>query len=323
MVITSTGQISFTDIQNEFGGKNPIEINEYYQNASNGLTSGVSGIPNMGSAISLSDFRGKSKSLEVILQGSTIKSIPNTDFSYAVFTNTSVGTNKISFDKDIETDVLIVGGGGGGGAGWATNRDWGGGYPGIGGYGGEFKETKIKFLKDRQYDIIIGKGGETSHQYGGNFSSGTGNGRTGGQSKIKYNSNNVITSNGGGGGSPQWLRHWKYATGASGGMDGKASSITGVSTWYAAAGGNGSGWITDNNDSRYAYPGKEIGTRNGGKGGGGAPGRQTSSDRNGKAAVANTGSGGGGAAGYTSSYPTIRDIGGKGADGIVIIRWKA
>lgn len=72
MVIPSTGQVSFLDIQNEFGGANPIKISEYYQNASSGFTTGVSGIPNIGSQIKLSHFRGKSKPPKYIsLQSNT------------------------------------------------------------------------------------------------------------------------------------------------------------------------------------------------------------------------------------------------------------
>jgi hypothetical protein len=47
MVIASTGQVSFIDIQNEFGGENPIGMDEYYQNASNGRVAEVSGTPNI------------------------------------------------------------------------------------------------------------------------------------------------------------------------------------------------------------------------------------------------------------------------------------
>jgi hypothetical protein len=62
MPTPSTGQaISFSDIQTEFGGANPIGIDEYYQNAATTYTSGVAGIPNMGANISLEMFYGKSK----------------------------------------------------------------------------------------------------------------------------------------------------------------------------------------------------------------------------------------------------------------------
>lgn len=61
MVLQSSGAISFNDLQQEFGGANPIGFDEYYLNAASGYTSGVSGIPNTGSAISLNQFYGKAK----------------------------------------------------------------------------------------------------------------------------------------------------------------------------------------------------------------------------------------------------------------------
>ena len=55
--------ISFSDIENEFGGVGTtgITISEYYQNANPSYTSGVAGIPNAGAAISIDMFYGKSK----------------------------------------------------------------------------------------------------------------------------------------------------------------------------------------------------------------------------------------------------------------------
>jgi hypothetical protein len=53
--------ISLYDIQTEFGGDNPIGIDEYYQNAVPGYTTGVIEIPNIGALISLDMFYGKSK----------------------------------------------------------------------------------------------------------------------------------------------------------------------------------------------------------------------------------------------------------------------
>lgn len=51
MTLQSSGPISLLDIQNEFGGANPISLSEYYNAAS--------GVPASGT-ISLSDFYGKS-----------------------------------------------------------------------------------------------------------------------------------------------------------------------------------------------------------------------------------------------------------------------
>ena len=44
-------RIAFSDIQTVFNGEHPISIDEYYQDASTGYTSGVTGIPNINSGI--------------------------------------------------------------------------------------------------------------------------------------------------------------------------------------------------------------------------------------------------------------------------------
>ena len=59
MVLPSTGPISFSDIQTEFGGTNPISLSEYYAGGVF-VSASVSGIPTAGT-IELSHFRGKSK----------------------------------------------------------------------------------------------------------------------------------------------------------------------------------------------------------------------------------------------------------------------
>jgi hypothetical protein len=59
----SSGQISLNNLQTVFGGTNPINFSEYYLNAATGYTSGVSGIPNIGTQIALSNFYGKTKTV--------------------------------------------------------------------------------------------------------------------------------------------------------------------------------------------------------------------------------------------------------------------
>lgn len=61
MALQSSGEISFANIQTVFGGTNPISLSEYYANANPSYTADVSGIPNIGSAISLNQFYGKAK----------------------------------------------------------------------------------------------------------------------------------------------------------------------------------------------------------------------------------------------------------------------
>jgi hypothetical protein len=65
MPMPSTGlPISLYDIQTEFGGRNHIGIDEYYQNAVPGYTTGVIEIPNIGALISMNMFYGKSKTTQ-------------------------------------------------------------------------------------------------------------------------------------------------------------------------------------------------------------------------------------------------------------------
>lgn len=61
MVLQSSGAISFANIQTEFGGANPIGINEYYNDNASLYTKGISGIPFTNNPISLSQFYGKAK----------------------------------------------------------------------------------------------------------------------------------------------------------------------------------------------------------------------------------------------------------------------
>jgi hypothetical protein len=76
MAIPSSGPVSLSQLQSEFGGSNPISMSEYYLlgsnipyagvgyvNYSTGMSGGyVAGIPNQGD-IPLSDYRGKMKAL--------------------------------------------------------------------------------------------------------------------------------------------------------------------------------------------------------------------------------------------------------------------
>jgi len=57
MVLQSTGTITLSNVQTEFGGVNPIGINEYYSGGAY-VNAGVTGIPASGQ-ISLSNFYGK------------------------------------------------------------------------------------------------------------------------------------------------------------------------------------------------------------------------------------------------------------------------
>lgn len=60
MAIPSTGAISLEDVKAEFGGVNPISLNEYYAESKDTIPTGY-GIPSAPDAISLSNFRGTQK----------------------------------------------------------------------------------------------------------------------------------------------------------------------------------------------------------------------------------------------------------------------
>jgi hypothetical protein len=60
MVLQSSNAISFSNIQTEFGGINPISLSEYYLNGLYSTGTGAAGIPTSGQ-ISLNNFYGKSK----------------------------------------------------------------------------------------------------------------------------------------------------------------------------------------------------------------------------------------------------------------------
>ena len=77
MVLQTSGAISLNDIQGEFGGSNPININEYYRGGANVPdTAANSGIPTSGT-ISLNDFYGGDATLPT----------PTGTFSAANFTS--------------------------------------------------------------------------------------------------------------------------------------------------------------------------------------------------------------------------------------------
>ena len=94
MVLQSSGQISFADIQTEFGGTNPIEINEYYTNNASGFTNNVSGLPTTGNSISLQQFYGKAKYVAPI-RGTTL-AFPSSDFDDNWLTYNGSSTLSIS-----------------------------------------------------------------------------------------------------------------------------------------------------------------------------------------------------------------------------------
>ena len=174
---------SFANIQNELGGTNPISLSEYY-NISGKYGVGITGIPISGQ-ISINNFRGKSKPVNVSISG-TGNSInivsDNSNFKYAFFSNNGTFT----INGNLICDILIVGGGGAG----TTQLGGGGG-------GGAVIYIQNATIISGSYNIVIGLGGQTSGTKGNN-SSFAGIIAEGGGAGGRFDVNN---NNGGSGGS--------------------------------------------------------------------------------------------------------------------------
>jgi hypothetical protein len=100
--LQSSGQISLLDIQTEFGGTNPIGMNEYYLNGIYVTGTGAAGIPTSGT-ISLFNFYGKEKvvsppsvvvpaPVQTNFVGTYLNPFPGGSTSYEAITGCS-GTN--------------------------------------------------------------------------------------------------------------------------------------------------------------------------------------------------------------------------------------
>lgn len=106
MVLPSSGYISLSNIQAEFGGDNPVFISEYYTNASGAYTSGVSGIPASGSVILLSNFYGKSKSAS-ISGGTDAPAYYTSSSSYILYSTFSTSDASLKTIENINTNTNI------------------------------------------------------------------------------------------------------------------------------------------------------------------------------------------------------------------------
>ena len=120
MPLASSGTISFSQVQTEFGGANPINMSEYYTNAVSGFTSGIAGLPASGTTVSLSMFRGKAKiqiPAEIVVAGTTSTTIGTLERMIVFPYSGSASTKDYTFTttENLLCDILVVGGGGGGG----------------------------------------------------------------------------------------------------------------------------------------------------------------------------------------------------------------
>ena len=355
MPLASSGTISLSQVQTEFGGTNPISMSEYYTNAVSGFTSGITGLPSSGTTVSLSVFRGKAKTqlpipTEIVVAGTTSTTI-GTNERYILFPYSGSGTTKdytFTTTEDLLCDILIVGGGGGGG-------NYGGG-----GGGGDVIQKSNFLLSSGTFSISVGTGGAggvNPYNKGANgttssitsslpslglFAAGGGGGGGYNQapattptagSVVSYN----YSSGGGGGGGAGGLAPNNGETGNSVSGNGGSSGSQSKGGGGGGASGNGTSATASgagNGGSGVSSLISGTATNYGGGGGGGTWSGGTFGigvDGGGNGAVEGSGvnpvpgtrgGGGGGGGGSTNTGGVINMNGANGGSGVVIIRYR-
>ena len=306
--------ISLNQVQNEFGGSNPISLTEYYAGGSYvtaqliGYPAGVATyIPSSGT-ISLSNFLGARYKPNLYYSGAS--SVTTVDGETLLIFNGSGG--HVRSVVNVSVRALVVGGGGsGGGAG--NNRSGGGGGGGVIDQWVTISGTPSY---SPWYSITVGDGGAaasgTNGASGGysSFAGLTAYGGSGGlanQGAYGYGSTGGAAgsptnfsggANGGGGGGAGGAAPDANGTGlAPNAGIGKASNITGPMLYYGDGGGGGSGCSSSNNGGAGGTGGWSIGYN------GGIPANSYG--------MTNRGGGGGGG---------CQSGGGGGGSGVVIVR---
>jgi len=240
MALPTSGALSLSDIQTEFGGSNPISLSEYY---AGGLyvpsgTSGTNGAVPTSGAISLSNFYGTSALFAFNITSNTTNAnlralalaagwdgstfVICTINSGVVISGNTAGnsTAAMTIDGSFPTGVTLInngqirGRGGNGGNGSFHN-----GTSGSGGRGGRALRVAVAASIDNQGNIWAGGGG------GG----GSGSGK----------SCNGATCAGGGGGGGR-----SSNINSAGGAGGNSNATAGASGTLASAGAGGAGGET-------------------------------------------------------------------------------
>lgn len=254
MPLQSSGAISLSQIQAEFGGSNPISLSEYYGAAS--------GIPSSGT-ISMNQFYGKSAvqpfdftfhtcNVKHWSRGPTRNECTNYYQSLPNYTNTSYfrvqsnGFQEYNFTAGTYNVELV---GPRGGDNFAGK---------VGGHGAKISgqvylngwTTIVVGTRGGEYQYTAGGGGATM-LWAGTYNSrtlkataggGGGGGNSGGNGKnAAYNSNSGVNGYGGA---------YTYG-GTSGNGGGQSASNTSAGGW----GVGGSGWSSAGRGYQYAYNG--------------------------------------------------------------------
>jgi hypothetical protein len=209
MTLPASGTISLSDIQTEFGGSNPIGLNEYYKG---------------GSYVTTNDYAPNVPASGVIALSNFYNSKKNT-FNSQTFTSSTTFTLPATSNGIL--NVYVVAGGGGGG----SSSDYWNGYGGNGGSGGIASQTITGLTAGNTYTITVGGGGARGvygYGYKDNPYADGFNGYGGGESSAF----GIIAGGGGGGGGGTLGNNGTAGGGAYGGGGGSQNG---------GAGGDGSG----------------------------------------------------------------------------------
>jgi len=351
MPVPSNPKLS--DIQNEFGGSNPIELSEYYSGGPlvpAGTPAPNGPIPSSGQ-ISMGQFRGAEKIAFITATGGTVTCCGD----YKIHTFTGPGTFTVTCAGNPAgsdtVDYLVIAGGGSGGNYGARGGGGAGGYrESSGAASGCYTASPLGAgvsalpVTVTGYPITVGGGGTVTpnQTLGGKGSNSVFSTITsaGGGAGFGCNPGSSFDGDGGSGGAGTFgaavgdgnTPPVSPPQGNPGGLGAPYPALTASGGGGAGAPGNGGsvpaggpggcGTTSSINASPTTRAGGGGGgtygaTRGAGGPGGGGYGAQSSTPA--QAGTANTGSGGGGAG---SAPTTLFNNGANGGSGIVIIRYK-
>lgn len=341
MPLPNTGAISLSDIQTEFGGSNPISLNEYYKG---------------GAYVSNND------------------TAPNVPTSGQISVSNFYGAAKVNSPSTVE--YLVVGGGGPGMGSASFREFW---YPGKlgpiyiynwiqgagGGAGGYRTATGLAVSAGTTYPVTVGAGGAggswlnppgfssnaPSSTFSNITSTGGGTGGFSNNNGSPYNAWYGGPGGSGGGGAAIYqdqagipvVTRGLGGTGTSGqGTNGAEGSASGEASGGGGGSANAGSGINGGNGTASSITGTSV-TRGGGGGGGtansttggtggsggGANGIGANNNNNvtltSPSGSANTGGGGGGAVSPRYQFyfgaAGLYNTGGAGGSGIVVIRY--
>lgn len=248
MALPSSGALSLTDIQTEFGGSSPTSLFEYYRSP-NGLTTANNTSVPLSGAISISDFYNTTRQFSFTISSDVVNAnlrtlalaagwdasspvVATINSGVYVYSN-STGTPALTVNGSFPSGVSLInsgyivgmGGAGGGGSSYGTS--------GASGSAGGNALTASVALSVTNSNVIAGGGG----------------GGGGGQGGVSFEDSFPYTVGGGGGGGGQTSK--TNSAGGSGAGTGNVGNIgtlsgagsggAGQTNYIAASGGGGSG----------------------------------------------------------------------------------